>query len=83
LIHKNEIPHRIHKKNILLGICRYLVFSHQYYFFILAFDVDLPYLILMSAVTSVYFLASSLPTFQFLDFAVKGVAIFFFGIRRK
>jgi hypothetical protein len=34
-------------------------------FFILAFDVDLPYLILMSAVTSVYFLASSLPTFQF------------------
>jgi hypothetical protein len=32
----------------------------------------------MAAVTSVYFLASSLPTFQFLDFAVKGsVAIFF------
>jgi hypothetical protein len=58
-------------KNILLGICRYLVFSHQYYFLFLAFDVDLPYLILMSAVTSVYFLASSLPTFQFLDFAVK------------
>ncbi|WP_173853545.1 lysylphosphatidylglycerol synthase domain-containing protein [Flavobacterium sp. 28A] len=82
LIHKiNEIPKRIHQKNILLGICRYLVFSHQYYFLFLAFDVDLPYLTLMSAVTSVYFLASSLPTFQFLDFAVKGsVAIFFFGI---
>lgn len=77
----NEIPKRIHQKNILLGICRYLVFSHQYYFLFLAFDVDLPYLTLMSAVTSVYFLASSLPTFQFLDFAVKGsVAIFFFGI---
>ncbi len=29
----------------------------------------------------IYFLASSLPTFQFLDFAVKGsVAVFFFGI---
>lgn len=82
LIHKiNEIPKRIHQKNILLGICRYIVFSHQYYFLFLAFDVDLPYLTLMSAVTSVYFLASSLPTFQFLDFAVKGsVAIFFFGI---
>ncbi|MBC5836957.1 lysylphosphatidylglycerol synthase domain-containing protein [Flavobacterium muglaense] len=77
----NEIPKRIHRKNILLGSCRYLVFSHQYYFLFLAFDVDLPYLTLMSAVTSVYFLASSLPTFQFLDFAVKGsVAIFFFGI---
>ncbi|WP_173856275.1 lysylphosphatidylglycerol synthase domain-containing protein [Flavobacterium sp. 7E] len=82
LIHKiNKIPKSIHQKNILLGVLRYLVFSHQYYFLFLAFDVDLPYLTLMSAVTSVYFLASSLPTFQFLDFAVKGsVAIFFFGI---
>lgn len=82
LIHRiNEIPKKIHRKNILLGLSRYLVFSHQYYFLFLAFDVDLPYLTLMAAVTSVYFLASSLPTFQFLDFAVKGsVAIFFFGI---
>lgn len=82
LIHKiNEIPKSIHQKNILLGVLRYLVFSHQYYFLFLAFDVDLPYLTLMAAVTSVYFLASSLPTFQFLDFAVKGsVAIYFFGI---
>jgi len=47
----------------------------------LAFDVDLPYLILMATIASVYFLASSLPTFQFLDFAVKGsVAVYFFGI---
>jgi hypothetical protein len=82
LIHKiDEIPKKIHQKNLFLGLCRYLVFSHQYYFLFLAFDVDLPYLTLMAAVTSVYFLASSLPTFQFLDFAVKGsVAIFFFGI---
>lgn len=82
LIHKiNEIPKSIHQKNILLAIFRYLVFSHQYYFLFLAFDVDLPYLTLMAAITSVYFLASSLPTFQFLDFAVKGsVAVYFFGI---
>ena len=77
----NEIPRRIHQKNIFLGCCRYLVFSHQYYFLFLAFDIDLPYLTMMSAITSVYFLASSLPTFQFLDFAVKGsVALFFFKI---
>jgi len=77
----NRIPKLIHQKNIILGICRYIVFSHQYYFLFLAFDVDLPYLILMSAITSIYFLASSLPTFQFLDFAVKGsVAVYFFGL---
>ena len=82
LIHKiNEIPKSIHQKNIFLGICRYLVFSHQYYFLFLAFDVHLPYLTLIATIASVYFLASSLPTFQFLDFAVKGsVAIYFFGI---
>jgi hypothetical protein len=82
LIHKiNEIPKSIHQKNIFLAVCRYLVFSHQYYFLFLAFDVDLPYFTLMSTIASVYFLASSLPTFQFLDFAVKGsVAVYFFGI---
>lgn len=77
----NEIPKHIHLKNILLGICRYVVFSHQYYFLFIAFDVNLPYFALMSAITSVYFLASSLPTFQFLDFAVRGsVAVYFFGL---
>ncbi|MDR7208269.1 lysylphosphatidylglycerol synthase domain-containing protein [Flavobacterium piscis] len=82
LFHKiNEIPKRIHQKNILLGVCRYLVFSHQYYFLFLAFDVELPYFTLIATIAVVYFLASSLPTFQFLDFAVKGsVAIYFFGI---
>lgn len=82
LVHKiNDIPKAIHRKNIILGICRYAVFSHQYYFLFLAFDVDVPYLTLMSAITSIYFLASSLPTFQFLDFAIKGsIAVYFFGL---
>jgi hypothetical protein len=82
LIHKiNEIPKSIHQKNIFLAVCRYLIFSHQYYFLFLTFDVDLPYLTMMATIASVYFLASSLPTFQFLDFAIKGsVAVYFFGI---
>ena len=76
----NEIPKSTHQKNSLLAICRYLVFSHQYYFLFLAFDVDLPYITLMASIATVYFLASSLPSFQFLDFAVKGsVAVFFFS----
>ena len=79
LLHKiNEIPKSVHRKNILLGVLRYLVFSHQYYVLFLAFDVDLPYFTLIATIAVVYFLASSLPTFQFLDFAVKGsVAIYF------
>lgn len=82
LIHRiNEIPKSIHQKNMVLAIGRFMVFSHQYYFLFLGFDVDLPYLTVIATITSVYFLASSLPTFQFLDFAVKGsVAVYFFGI---
>lgn len=77
----NEVPKEIHQKNIFLGICRYFIFSHQYYFLFIAYDINLPYFTFMAAVTSVYFLASSLPTFQLLDFAIKGsVAIYFFGI---
>src|SRR5690606_31870476 len=26
-----ELPKRIHRKNLLLALCRYVVFSHQYY----------------------------------------------------
>ena len=77
----NEIPEKIHRKNSYLAICRYLIFSHQYYLLFLAFDVQLPYFTLMATIAAVYFLASSLPTFQFLDFAVKGsVAVYFFGL---
>jgi hypothetical protein len=77
----NEIPKGIHQKNIWLGIGRYLTFSHQYYFLFLAFDVHIPYLPLMATIATVYFLASSLPNFQFLDFAVKGsLGIYFYGL---
>jgi hypothetical protein len=77
----NEIPRSIHQKNVYLAVCRYLIFSHQYYFLFLAFGVNLPYLLMMATIASVYFLASSLPTLQFLDFAVKGsVAVYFFAI---
>ena len=77
----NKISKGIHRKNILLGVLRYVTFSHQYYFLFLLFGVELPYLLMLSAITSVYFLASALPSFNFLDFAVKGsVAVFFFSL---
>ncbi|HEX9981273.1 MAG TPA: hypothetical protein VGB50_11985 [Flavobacterium sp.] len=77
----NSIPQKIHRRNTVLAICRYLVFSHQYYLLFVILGVTLPYPLLMSIICSVYFLASALPTFQFLDFAVKGgVAVYFFGL---
>jgi hypothetical protein len=77
----NTLPKKMHQRNLVLAVLRYLTFSHQYYFLFLAFDVNMPYFTLMGTIAAVYFLASSLPTFQFLDFAVKGgVSVYFFGI---
>lgn len=76
----NEIPKKIHQRNMFLGLSRYVVFSHQYYLLFVVLDVHLPYITLISTIAVVYFLASSLPSFQMFDFAVKGsVALFFFG----
>ena len=75
------IPSNIHQKNIVLGILRYLVLIHQFYFLLVAFDVDLPYLILITTIATVYLLASIIPSFQFIDFALKGsLAVYFFGL---
>ena len=76
-----EVPTSIHQKNIFLASCRYLSIIHQHYFIFLAFDVALPYPVMISVIACVYFLGSSLPSFQFLDFAVRGsVAVYFFGM---
>lgn len=81
LVRMKEIPKDIHQRNILLGFCRYLVFSHQYYFLFLGFDIDVNYCSLIATITTVYFLASIVPSFQFLDFALKGsLSIYFFGL---
>jgi hypothetical protein len=75
-----EIPKRTHRKNILLALARYITFSHQYYFLFVLFGVKIDYFTLMATITAVYFIASSLPSFQFLDFVIKGsVAIWFFN----
>jgi len=77
----NEVPKPVNRKNLLLALARYLSIVHQHYFIFLLFGVHLPYPVMLSAITGVYFLGSSLPTFQFLDFAVRGsVAVFFFGL---
>ncbi len=74
----NEISKAIHRNNMFLALLRYVTFSHQYYFLLLYFGVELPYFTLISAIIAVYLVSSSLPAFQFLDFAIKGsVAVFF------
>ena len=81
LVLVNDIPKKIHRKNIILGLLRYLTFTHQFYFIFVIFGVTVPYLSIIASKSCIYFLSSSLPSFQFLDFAVKGsVAVYYLGL---
>lgn len=76
-----ELPKQVHRKNLLLAIGRYVSFSHQYLLWFVVFGESVPYWIGLAAVSGMYFVSSSLPSFQFLDFAVKGgVSLLFFGL---
>lgn len=76
----NEIPKSIHLKNMALAFLRYVVLVHQYFLLYTLFQVEIPYFTLLAVVASIYLLASSLPNFQAIDFALKGsVAIYLFG----
>lgn len=75
-----EIPKETHRKNIILAFLRYTVLVHQYYLLYRFFNVEIAYGTLLAVVASIYLLASSLPNFQAIDFALKGsVALFLFG----
>lgn len=73
-------PARKHFANVQFSILRYLVFSHQFYFLLLLFDVNLHYPDALLTIFTMYFFASVVPTIHLMDVVVKGsVAVFLFG----
>ncbi len=71
---------KIHLKNGFLSIFRYLIFSHQLYFLLIIFGIETDYITAMSLITSMYLLASLVPSLAFLDWLIKGsVAIWVFS----
>jgi len=75
-----SISFKIHFKNGLFSIIRYLIFSHQFYFLLLVFNIEVDYYTAISLITSMYLLASLVPSLAFLDWLIKGsVAIWIFS----
>lgn len=65
---------------LLLSLVRYVVFSFQFFYLLLMFGVNLDYYEAMVLITSMYFLASILPSLSLFDVLIKGsVAVFLFG----
>lgn len=73
------------KKSLALGaifsLFRYLFFSFQFYYLLLLFGVDISYLEAMKLITSMYFLASIIPSIFLFDVVIKGsVALYLFSL---
>ena len=76
-----EIPYKIHKNAVVYSLLRYLVFSHQFYLFLVFFGVDIQYSLAMPIIFSMYFISSIIPGFVIFDWLVKGsVAVSLFGL---
>lgn len=64
----------------LLSVLRYLIFSFQFYFLLQCFMVEIDYFNSMIGITSMYILASIIPTISLFDVVIKGsVAVYLFS----
>ncbi|WP_296380620.1 lysylphosphatidylglycerol synthase domain-containing protein [Winogradskyella sp.] len=71
---------KTHTITLSLSLIRYLIFSFQFYYLLNMFGVDVEYAKAMVVITSMYFLASIVPSISIFDVIIKGsVAVFLFG----
>ena len=63
-----------------ISLVRYLIFSFQFYFLLCIFEVDVSYINAMVVITSMYLLASIIPSIFIFDVIIKGsVAVYVFS----
>ena len=75
-----KISSKIHALNIFYSIVRYLIFSFQFYFLLTIFGVSASYFNAMVVITSMYLLASIIPSIFIFDVVIKGsVAVYLFS----
>lgn len=72
------------KKTVFIGLSlsliRYLIFSFQFYFLLHVFKLEITYFEAMTFITSMYLLASVIPSIFIFDVVIKGsVAVFLFN----
>jgi len=76
-----ELPIFVIVKTMLFSIIRYLIFSHQFYYLLLLFGVEMDYNILIRLIFTMYLIASVIPSLPMFDWLIKGsVAVFVFGL---
>ncbi len=75
-----QVPFKVHSGNLFLSCVRYSIFSFQFYYLLTIFGIDVDYSKAMVLITSMYLLASIIPSISIFDVVIKGsVAVFIFG----
>lgn len=81
IIYLKNLPFSVYTKGFGLSVLRYAVFSFQFYFLLYLFGVEMDYLNAMTVITSMYLLASIIPSIFIFDVVIKGsVAVYLFDI---
>lgn len=76
-----NLPKIIIVKTFLFSTIRYVIFSHQFYFLLLFFDVEVDYYSVTMLIFAMYFIASIIPSLPMFDWLIKGsVAVFIFSL---
>jgi len=76
----SKIPNSLTIKTGLYSVIRYLIFSHQFYFLLVLFDVNITYSEALFSIFSMYFLASIIPMLSLFDVVLKGsIALWVFS----
>ncbi len=76
----SKIPTYITLKTGIYSAVRYIVFTHQFYFLLLLFKVDIDYPEALFSIFSMYLLASIIPMLSIFDMVIKGsIAIWVFS----
>lgn len=75
-----KIQNSIKVKAAIYSVIRYLIFSHQFYFLLLLFHLEITYTEAMVSIFCMYFLSSIIPMLSIFDVLIKGsVAIWVFS----
>ena len=76
-----QFPKKIITLGLLFSLFRYLMFSFQFFYLLLIFGVEISYLEAMKYITSMYLLASIIPSIFLFDVVIKGsVALYLFTL---
>lgn len=68
-------------KLFFFALCRYLLFSHQFYLFLIFFNAEIGYFDAIFGIFTVFLFAAALPSVFFLEAVIKGsVALWIFSL---